>query len=355
MRMQKWLPVLPPFAVALLGSEVYASLDTYSPSWGAVLGGLYYIPIVVAAITLGVREAVGVAIAAGTAHMLVAGVRHGDHWLNPIAQMALFICIAPTAARLAGFRREAVGRTVQPAASGDTGSEAVQSGGARQASSVVAGLVRHFRTPLASIEGASWVLDDIELDQEATRELVAIVRKEAQNMKRVISDVTDFMQPRQARFALVRVAAVVDDVIQAAQPKGQGPSYVFSKDVPADLPPLRGDPEQLRQALLNLVKNSVQALPGGGRIAVRARSVGNQVVIAVEDNGRGIPAGAADRIFEPFFTTREHSLGLGLPAALRIVTEHGGKLQVDCWRSEGVCISVILPIYQPARPDIVQT
>jgi signal transduction histidine kinase len=351
MKTRKWLPVLPPLAVAVLGSQVYASLDAYAASWGAVLGGLYYIPIVITAITLGTRAAVGVAVAAGSIHMLAAAIRHDAPWLNAIAQIVLFICVALTAARLAALRRDVIRTTVQSAESGYRQCDSMRSeGGEWQPSEAIAGLVRQFRTPLTSIEGAGWVLEDPELAEEARQELVAIVRKEAHHLNRVLSDVIDFIHPHQPQFGPVNLAAVVDDVIQLARPKGKGPSVIFSREIPADLPPVWGDPQQLRQALLNLLTNSVQALPNGGRIAVSARVAGNQFVIAVEDNGRGIPADAADKILEPFFTTHENSLGLGLPATLRIVTEHGGRLELDTRRSKGVCVSIILPVRRAAPP-----
>ena len=90
---------------------------------------------------------------------------------------------------------------------------------------------------------------------------------------------------------------------------------------------LRGDPEQIRQVLLNLIMNSNQAMPAGGEVEISARIEGDTFVIAVRDHGTGVPAAAVDRIFEPFFSTYEHRLGLGLAQALRIVREHGGRMR----------------------------
>ena len=88
--------------------------------------------------------------------------------------------------------------------------------------------------------------------------------------------------------------------------------------------------------LLNLVMNSIQAMPVGGQsrypLALRTKLVG----IAVKDHGTGIPAAAVDRIFDPFFTTDEHRLGLGLALALRIVGEHGGRIMVDREHTNGL-------------------
>jgi two-component system sensor histidine kinase HydH len=210
-------------------------------------------------------------------------------------------------------------------------------------SRVVIGLVRHFLTPVTSIQGAGWVLDDPHLPDDKRREFVSIVRKEAHRLSRVLSDVMDFMQPRCPRFRMISLSALVDDVIQLAGSKDDARSYVVNKNIAADLPAILGDPEQIRQALLNIVMNSVQASPCGGVIEVSAYPVDDQVVVTITDQGRGIAPGTIDKIFDPFFSTHEHHLGLGLPLALRVVTEHGGRIVVDCNESEGTSVSIALP------------
>jgi signal transduction histidine kinase len=208
---------------------------------------------------------------------------------------------------------------------------------------IIVGLVRQFSTPVASIEGAAWVLDDPHLPEDKRRELVGIVRKEAHRLTRLLSDAVDFMQPRPPRFRMINLSTLVDEVIQLADTRGLGNSYIFTTNIPPALPPLRCDPEQIKQVLLNLVVNSIQATAAGGRIEISARIEGDHFVIVVKDHGRGIPTPVLDRIFDPFFTTNEHHLGLGLSVALRIVTDHRGRMAVDCQQSGGTCISVILP------------
>jgi signal transduction histidine kinase len=345
-RTPKWIPVLLPFVVGLLGSEIYSLRRNFSESFGAVLASLYYIPIVIAAITLGTRPAVIVALAAGAAHGFAAVVGHGDLWVEPVGQTVLFVAVALMVAKLAEWRAgkrqpspdQAPEESLATAVNGTNVSET------GLLSRVMVGLVRQFRTPVTSIEGAGWVLDDPRLPDDKRQELVGIVRKEAHRLNRVLGDVLDFTQPRRLRLRMIDVSALIDDVIQLANPKELGQRHKFNKNVARDLPALRGDSEQMRQVLLNLVMNAIQATPGGGHIDISAEVENDHFVIAVKDYGQGIPPAAVDKIFDPFFTTREHSLGLGLPVALRIVTEHGGRIAVDCRESDGTCISVILPV-----------
>jgi signal transduction histidine kinase len=352
-RARKWIPVLLPFAVAVAGGMVYASLSAYSDSWGPVLGGLYFIPITMAAIVLGGRAAVAVALASGVAHAVATTIAAGGSWIAPAAQTVLFLCVALTANKLAQSRsarsRPPSGETVSDAPSGF---QNLNNGSEVWLSRAVLGLVRQFRTPVTSIEGAGWVLDDPQLPDEKRRELIGIVRKEAHRLNRALADVLDFTQPRRPRFRMIDLPALINDVVDLASPKGHGRAYVFRKDVAENMPRLRGDPEQMRQVLLHLVMNSVQSMPVGGQIEISATFEDNQFLITVADHGRGIAPSDVGRIFEPFFTTNEHSLGLGLPLVLRIVSEHGGRVDVDAQRPEGTRICVILPSTQDTSPVV---
>jgi signal transduction histidine kinase len=308
---------------------------------------------VIAAIALGTPAAVFVAVAAGAAHTLAAALGHGDPRIEPAAQTLLFLCIALTAAKLAQWRTSDFNATAPGHPPEKSAAHALQHFTAGTElwplSGAIIGLVRQFRTPLTSIEGAGWVLEDAHLPDQKRRELVGIVRKEASRLNRVLMDVLDYTQSRYPRFRSIDVSKLVDDVIQLAGTT-EAERTPVRKNVPPDLPALRGDPEQITQVLLNLVMNSIQATPAGREIEVSAHVHDDMFVITVKDYGTGIPATAVSRIFEPFFTTHEHRLGLGLPLALQIVTEHGGRITVDCQENQGTCVSVILPVNSTPPP-----
>jgi two-component system sensor histidine kinase HydH len=349
-RTRPWIPVLLPFAVGLLGT-ISSLIATHFESWGPVLGNLYYIPIVIAAVTLGARSAVVVALAAGCAHAAAAAWVDGSLWVAPLAQTVLFVCVALTAAKLAQSRAS---RAVLPAEKrGEllaTGfSEIKNETEMGVLSPVVVGLVRQFRTPVTSIEGAGWVLDDPQLPDDKRRELIGIIRKEAHRLNGLLSDVLDFTQPRRPRFRTINLSTIVDEVIQLSSPKDRRPRWIFERNVGPAVPALQGDPEQLRQVLLNLVVNSMEATPDGGQIEILAVVEDDKVILTVKDDGPGIPPDVIDKIFEPFFTTHARGRGLGLPTALRIVNEHGGSIALDRRQREGTCVSVTLPL-RPSRP-----
>jgi two-component system sensor histidine kinase HydH len=349
MNTRKWAPVLLPFTVGLLGSNLYKFQSGTAGAAGEITASLYYIPIVIAAISLGARAAVVVSLAAGAAHGITAWLSRGDSLVQPLAGTMLFLCVGLTTAKLAEWLK---GRPVSVTSVKDSQTESLeQSFNQVQDTSempglgrVVVGLVRQFRTPVASIEGAGWVLEDSRLPDEKRQEFVGIIRKESHRLNRVLSDVLDFTRPRKPRFETVAISKLVDEVIQLAGAKDHGPFFLFQADIPADFPPLRCDPEQIRQALLNVAMNAVQASAAGGQIEVTARIEQGYGVIRVRDHGRGIPAAILDKIFDPFFTTYENSLGLGLSVAAHIVSEHGGKIAIEGTSGHGTCVSVSLPV-----------
>jgi signal transduction histidine kinase len=101
-------------------------------------------------------------------------------------------------------------------------------------------------------------------------------------------------------------------------------------DVDPAAAPARADGGKVKQVLMNLVLNAVQAMPGGGELRVRVRSGGADLVeMEVEDSGPGVPAAELDRVFEPFYTSKPGGAGLGLSVSRRIAEEHGGRLYCE--------------------------
>jgi signal transduction histidine kinase len=124
---------------------------------------------------------------------------------------------------------------------------------------------------------------------------------------------------------------------------GRQPIRLSTVSAP-DVPAITCDPEQIKQVLLNLTINSVQAMPDGGEIVLSTRVDGGRVVIDVKDQGPGIGAEHLDRIFDPFFTTKDTGTGLGLSVAHQIASQHGGILNVTNNSERGTTFSLSLPV-----------
>jgi signal transduction histidine kinase len=314
-----------------------------------VLTGLYYVPIVIAAIGLGIRGALIVAFAAGALQTVTDLQLRGVAWGQPLAQTIMFACVGLTAATLARWLRTSTsyGDRLNVSGPGLVARSYNDPQLAHHLSAlnrVVRGLSGQIRTPLTSVEGAGWVLEDSRLPDDKRQEFIAIVRKEAHRANRVLSIALDYAQPRKPRFRRTDLAPLVEEAIQLTDAADGGQLVVFRRDIPPDFPPLWCDPEQIRQVLLNVIMNSIQASTGGGKIDISAQVKDFDAVITVRDYGRGIAKEHRDRIFDPFFTTHENSLGLGLAIALQIITEHGGRIDVEAESAVGCCISITLAL-----------
>jgi len=105
----------------------------------------------------------------------------------------------------------------------------------------------------------------------------------------------------------------------------------------------RIDPDQIKQVLINLVKNAIEAMPQGGTISLRTRGGANHIHIEVEDTGKGIDPMQLNEIFNPFFTTKEKGTGLGLAVSLKIINDHNGELLVSSQLDQGTLFTLKLP------------
>jgi signal transduction histidine kinase len=119
------------------------------------------------------------------------------------------------------------------------------------------------------------------------------------------------------------------------------------RELAAALPGIEGDEAQLRAVVHNLVRNSREAMAGGGTLTVRTRQAEGGVELVVSDTGGGMPPEVLARIFEPFYTTKERGTGLGLAYARRIVAEHGGSIRCDSVPGRGTTFTLRLPVSPP--------
>jgi PAS domain S-box-containing protein len=178
-----------------------------------------------------------------------------------------------------------------------------------------------------------------------TRMLLDIVGEEADRLNRIVGDLLDFARHAPPQLAPDHLEQVVEEAVSVAVALPT-PGLEVVRSLGAPLPVVALDAGQVRQAVLNLVVNAVQAMPGGGRLTVRTLLEGATAVVEVEDTGPGIPELVRARIFEPFFTTKASGTGLGLPVVKRIVEGHGGELRLRTGPA-GSCFSMRFPLVHP--------
>ena len=184
--------------------------------------------------------------------------------------------------------------------------------------------------------------------------LLDIVGEEADRLNRIVGDLLDFARPSTPVFRPERIDRIVDEAVQAAL--AQNPQGIaLERDLADDLPAVPMDGRQVRQAVLNVAVNAVQAMPRGGRLTVRARQDGAALLLVIEDSGAGIPEEVRHRIFEPFFTTKASGTGLGLAVVKRILDGHGGRIDVQAREGGGTAFALRFPLAHPAAPAATPT
>jgi signal transduction histidine kinase len=196
---------------------------------------------------------------------------------------------------------------------------------------------------LAAIEGAASILQRRAKEDAGDAEFVEIIREESRRLDKLLANFLNFARPRCPDLRSASVEELFDSTIVLASHATREKPITFTKRLQPGLSPLLCDPEQIKQVLLNLTLNAIQAMPEGGDISFSAASEGNYALIRVRDQGSGIPQQDVDSIFDPFFTTKENGTGLGLSVAYQIVEQHGGTLEVESNSSEGATLSLRLP------------
>jgi signal transduction histidine kinase len=173
------------------------------------------------------------------------------------------------------------------------------------------------------------------------REGTATVLEEVGRLKRLATEFGEF-----ARWPkpLISPAAPSELVRGVAQLYGSlPPPHSLDTEAEPDLPSITVDRDQMQRALVNMVKNAIEAMPAGGHVTVRAQAADGGIVLEVADNGPGMSADTRARMFEPYFTTKAEGTGLGLAVVHRIVTEHEGRLSVDETPGGGTTFRIWLP------------
>lgn len=206
-----------------------------------------------------------------------------------------------------------------------------------------ASLAHEIRNPLASISGAAGILKRGHASRENVQDCVEIIDRESQRLNKLLTNFLSFARPRAPRFQPTPVPEVIDSVIALASHSPGASGIRFEREIEDNMPEIESDPEQLKQVLLNLVINAIQAT-GEGVVRLRALARNDRAVIAVEDEGSGLSPEARERLFDPFFTTKENGTGLGLAIASKIVEQHGGVLRADAAAAgRGLTVTVELP------------
>jgi two-component system sensor histidine kinase HydH len=229
---------------------------------------------------------------------------------------------------------------------------------------MAARLAHEVKNPLGAIKGAAQLLAEpspgaAEIDA-SSREFLGIILEEVDRLDRVVGSVLDYARPSKGNPAPVDVNGVVRRTVQILS-SDRDDEVALELDLAEDLPRIRVDAEQLRQVLMNLVRNATQAMNGRGRVVLGTRSrpghrsQGRWVELRVTDSGPGMSQKVLKNLFVPFYTTKNQGTGLGLAISQRLVQSAGGTIEVNTHEGAGTTFTVVLPASEdplvPAATD----
>jgi two-component system NtrC family sensor kinase len=215
---------------------------------------------------------------------------------------------------------------------------------------MAAGIAHELNNPLTSVSGfAELALEEIPEESQTRRDLELVMR-EARRARDVVRRLLDFARQSESTRARASLNEIVEDVVALSRHLIHTSGAELSVKLDKTLPWVEMDSNQMKQVMLNLVHNALQAMPGGGEIEIATktgyRNNREWAVVHVRDTGMGIPQAEQVRVFEPFFTTRgdQGGTGLGLSVTYGIVTDHGGHIDLESQPGAGSKFTVWLPM-----------
>jgi signal transduction histidine kinase len=217
--------------------------------------------------------------------------------------------------------------------------------GLAEVGQLAAEMAHEFKRPLASLTTAlSLVQQEYELDPRQ-RELLAAMEAQLGQVTETMKDLLSLARPLEPELQAVSLHALLDGALVQLSGHPAAAAVAIRCDYDPNVEAVEADERRLEQAVLNLLLNGAEAMPGGGTLTLRTRAAGaGWVEIAVADTGVGIPPEKLDEVLKPFRSTKPQGTGLGLPLVARVVAAHGGRLGLESEPGVGTVVRIHLPV-----------
>src|SRR3954471_3498931 len=304
--------------------------------WHYILQRLFYFPIIVAGLTLGWRGGAVVSVLSSVVYLLRHETLGPFDWIDRDLEATMFCLVGVLTGVLSEREpkqreslRETAKRLKEVYAELQNNVEHLKRAARMSAlGHLSAGLAHEIRNPLASIDGAAYVAQT-DPDPVRSAEFLGIIRKETQRLNGLVTQFLEFARPRPPELQKADPRELTDSVLSLVGQVAARSNVRLKQSFDGPVGAVRFDQEQIKQVLLNLVLNAIQAMPNGGEVTVSAEESNGMLILRVRDTGAGIAPEKVDDIFDPFYTTKQDGTGLGLPIAYQIVQQHGGELALE--------------------------
>jgi PAS domain S-box-containing protein len=210
---------------------------------------------------------------------------------------------------------------------------------------ITAGVAHEVKNPLNSMR--LWLenlKESLPADSDGAAQAVNVLDAEIDRLDAVVTRFLDFARPMDVRLEPTQLAGLLREVLEVAQPQLQRAKVEVAQLLPIGIPEVFVDRDLLKQAVLNLVLNAVDAMPAGGQLQLTLSRRGEMAEITVGDTGKGIPPEHRQKVFQLFFTTRPGGSGIGLASTFRIVQLHNGSINFTSEVGRGTTFRIELPL-----------
>ncbi|MDI6759207.1 MAG: GAF domain-containing protein [Candidatus Brocadiaceae bacterium] len=205
-------------------------------------------------------------------------------------------------------------------------------------------IAHEIRNPLVTIGGFARSIEKTKPEEEDVATAARIIVEEVSRLEKILGNIKDFSKPQEPRKVRVDINTLLEDTCCLTEGYLRERGINLIKNFSPGLPPTFLDPAQIKQVLLNLIKNAVESMEEGGTLTVQSTREEQYIRTDISDTGQGMAPEVIEKIFTPFFTTKTSGTGVGLVVSHKIVDDHDGKLRVSSVQGRGSTFSVLLPI-----------
>lgn len=210
-----------------------------------------------------------------------------------------------------------------------------------------ASLAHEIRNPVAAIRGAVQEMSENLILDGTSRQLMKIAIKESDQLSRIITSFLEFVDIRTPIKEPFEVGKAIEEAVRVVSEQNALNGRVKIKnECPESAGKVLGERDRITGALINLIRNGVEAMPESGLLRVsigEGSGADERVLITINDTGVGIPAGAIEKVFDPFYTTKPQGIGLGMAIAHKVITGHGGSIDLESVEGAGTTVTIGLP------------
>jgi len=208
----------------------------------------------------------------------------------------------------------------------------------------VARISHEIKTPLTIIGGFAYQLLRFSDHKDETRKKLEIIVEEVKRLEALLMEIADFIKTAHLNMRMSDIDQVIEETLKMMSPAFKERNIIPSTSLNFHIPMIPFDPERIKQVLINLVKNAMEAISKQGRLIIQTDQDRDSVKVSITDTGGGIPAESINEIFNPFFSTKKKGTGLGLAISYKIIKDHKGEIVVSSELGKGSTFTIYLSV-----------